>query len=69
MPDCGSGCAMRSIRLTGLLLFGVCLIHPLCFCLFVYLIAIIKRYSEQLLMDTRVVALPALEISVMPRVG
>lgn len=45
------------------------LLYSLAVFLFVYLIAIIKRYSEQLLMDTRVVALPALEISAMPRVG
>lgn len=51
------------------LLFWTCFIHSLCFCLGFFLIAIIKRYNKQLLMDIWVVALPAQEISVIHGAG
>lgn len=65
-PGCGSGCAIHSIRLTGLLLFWAFLFT---YFVFVCFISIIKRYNKQLLMDTWVVDLPAQEISVIPRAG
>lgn len=68
MPDCGSGRAIRQHQAYWFVALRS-LLYSLVVFLFVYLIAIIKRYNEQLLMDTRVVALPSLEISVMPRVG
>lgn len=58
----------HSIRLTGLFAL-LNLFYSLTLFLFFFLIAIIKRYNKQLLMDIWVVALPAQEISVIHRAG